>query len=45
MAKLLSYNWRYLDDICTVSLKYFGDIAKDVYENTLLLGGSVCSDK
>ena len=27
MAKLLSYNCRYLDDICTVNFKYFGDIA------------------
>ena len=31
MAKLLSYNCRYLDDICTVNLKYIGDIAKDIY--------------
>ena len=28
MAKLLSYNCRNLNDICTVNFKYFGDIAK-----------------
>ena len=45
IAKLLSYNCRYLDDICTVDLKYFSDIAKDIYDNTLLLEGSACSYK
>ena len=45
LAKLLSYNCRYLDDICTVYLQYFGDIAKDMYDNTLLLNGSTCSHK
>ena len=45
MAKLLSYNCRYLDDICTINLKYFGDIAKDTYDSTLFLEGSVCSYK
>ena len=43
MAKLLSYNCRYLDDICTVNFKYFGDVAKDIYDSTLLLEGSACS--
>ena len=43
MAKLLSYNCRYLDDICTVNLKYFGDIAKDIYDSLLLLEVSTCS--
>ena len=45
MAKLLSYNCRYLDDICTVNFKYFGDIAKYIYDRTLLLEGSACSYK
>ena len=45
LAKLLSYNCRYLDDICTINLKYFGDIAKDIYDNTLILEGSACSYK
>ena len=45
MAKLLSYNCRYLDDVCTVILKYFSDIANDVYDNTLLLEGSACNYK
>ena len=45
MAKLLSYNCRYFDDICTVNLQNFGDIAKDIYDNTLLLEGSTCSYK
>ena len=45
MAKLLSYNCRYLDDICTVNFKYFGDIAKYIYDSTLLLEGSACSYK
>ena len=31
MVKLLSHNCRYLDDICTINSKYFGDIAKDIY--------------
>ena len=35
-------NCRYLDDICTVNLKYFGDICKDVYDSTLWLEGRVC---
>ena len=43
MAKLLSYDCRYFDDICTVNLKYIGDIANDIYDSTLLLEGSVCS--
>ena len=30
MAKLLSYNCKCLDDIGTVNLKYFGDIANDI---------------
>ena len=34
LAKLLSDDCRYLDDIYTVKLKYFGDIAKDIYNNT-----------
>ena len=37
LAKLLSYNCRYLDDICTINIQNFGDIAKDIYDNTLLL--------
>ena len=36
MTKLLSSNCRYLDDICTVNLKYFGDIAKDIHDNILI---------
>ena len=43
IAKMLSYNCRYLDDISTVNLKYFGDIANDIYDYTLLLEGSTCS--
>ena len=34
-----------MDDICTVNLRYFDDIAKDIYGNTLLLDGSTCSYK
>ena len=45
LAKLLSYNCRYLDDICQINLQNFGDIAKDIYDNTLLLEGSTCSYK
>ena len=45
MAKLLSYSCRYFDDICTANLKYFGDIAKDIYDNTLLLEISACGYK
>ena len=49
MAKLLSYNCRYLDDICTVNFKYFGDIAIYIYiyiyDSTLLIEGSACSYK
>ena len=43
--ELLSYNCRYLDDICTINLQDFGDIAKDIDDNTLLLEGSTCSYK
>ena len=43
MAKLLSYNCRFLNDICTVNLKYFGDIAKYIY-NILLLEVSTFVD-
>ena len=42
LAKFLSHNCRYLNDIC---LQNFGDIAKDTYDNTLLLEGSTCSYK
>ena len=42
LAKLLSYVCRYFDDICTVNLKYFGGIAKDISDNTLLLESSTC---
>ena len=45
MAKLLLYNCWYWDDICTVDLEYFDDIAKDIYDSTLLLESSVCSYK
>ena len=45
LAKLLSYDCRYLVDICTINLQNFGDIAKDIYDNTLLLEGSTCSYK
>ena len=45
LEKLLSYNCKYLDDICTVNLKYLYDIAKDIYDNTLLLEGRTCSHK
>ena len=38
-------NCRYLNDICTEDLKYFSDIAKDIYEDTLLLVSSACSYK
>ena len=31
MAKLLSYNCTYLDNICKVNFKYFGDIAIYIY--------------
>ena len=44
LAKRLSYNCRYLDDICTV-LKDFETIPKDIYDNTLILEGSTCSYK
>ena len=40
---LLLPNYRYLDDICTINSKYFGDIAKDIYDNTLLLEGNARS--
>ena len=42
LAKRLSYNCRYLDDICTVNLKDFDTISKDIYDNTLILEGSTC---
>ena len=45
LTKLLSYNCRYLDDICTVNIQNFGDIAIDIYDNTLLLEGCTCSHK
>ena len=45
LAKRLSYNCRYLDDICTVNLKDFDTISKDIYDNTLILEGSTCSYK
>ena len=45
LAKILSYNWRYLGDICTAHLQYFGDLAKNIYDNKLLLEGSTCSHK
>ena len=45
LAKLLSYNCRYLDDIFKMNLQHFGDIAKDIYDNTLLLEGSTCCHK
>ena len=45
LAKLLSYNCRYLDDICTKKLQNYGDIAKDIYDNTFLLEGSTCRYK
>ena len=35
MTKLLSYNCRYLDEMCTVNLKYLCDIAKDIYDMTI----------
>ena len=43
LAKILSYNCRYLDDICTVNLKDFDTISKDIYDNTLIFEGSTCS--
>ena len=45
LANFLSYNCRYLDDICTINLQNFGDSAKDIYDNSLLLEGSTCSYK
>ena len=45
MEKLLSYNCRYLYDICTENLKYFGDIAKYIYDSILLFEGSAYSYK
>ena len=45
LAKRLSYNCRYLDDICTVNLIDFDTISKDIYDNTLILEGSTCSYK
>ena len=37
-----SYKCRYLEDICSVNSKYFGNIAKDLYDNAFLLEGSAC---
>ena len=34
-----------MDDICTVNFKYFADIAKYIYDSTLLLEGSAYSYK
>ena len=45
LAKRLSYNCRYLDDICTVNMKDFDTISKDIYDNTLILESSTCSYK
>ena len=45
LAKRLSYNCRYLDDICTVNLNDFDTISKDICDNTLILEGSTCSYK
>ena len=45
LAKQLAYNCRYLDNKCTVNLKDFGTISKDIYDNTLILEGSTCSYK
>ena len=44
LAKRLSYNCRYLDDICIVNLKDL-DTITDIYDNTLILEGSTCSYK
>ena len=40
LVKFLSYTFRHLDDICMVYLRYFGDTAKYIYDNTLSLEGS-----
>ena len=45
MAKRLSYNCRYLGDICIVNLKDFGTISRDIYDNTLIWEGNTCSYK
>ena len=42
LAKLLSYNCY---NNYTINLQNLGDIAKDIYDNTLLLEGSTCSYK
>ena len=34
LAKRLSYNCRFLDDICTVNVEDFDTISKDIYDNT-----------
>ena len=34
-----------MDDICTINIQNFGDIAKDIYDNTLSLEGSTFSYK
>ena len=43
LAIILSYNCRYLHDMCRVNLKDFGTISKDIYDNTLILEDSACS--
>ena len=45
LGKLLSYNCRYLGDICTVKSKYFGDMVNDIYDNTMLLEDSAFNYK
>ena len=45
LARKLSYNCRYLDDISTVNITDFGKIARDIYDPTLILEGSTCSNK
>ena len=34
LAERLSYNCRYLHDVCTVNVKDFGTITKDIYDNS-----------
>ena len=43
LAKLLSYKCTYLDDICTINLQNVGDIAEDIYDNTMLFESSTCN--
>ena len=45
LTNRLPYNCQYLDDICTVNLKVFDTISKDIYDNILILEGSTCSYK